>query len=208
LTVNFWSPYTAVDLQVFWRRWHRTLSGWFRDYIYFPLGGGRGRFWAFNTLLVFVVSGIWHGAGFNFILWGAAHGLLLVLHRLFRTPIARLPKIITWLFTMLFVSLTWLFFYQTDWIILTAKLLAIVNVSNYSLDHVIAAAHTLRYPEVFGIFIWGGLSAVEIGFEFIGLRRSEDPYRMYKSFPVIVLMVVFIILTAPVVQNVFIYFNF
>src|SRR5262249_43524208 len=82
LTLNFASPYVSTSVIEFWRRWHISLSQWFRDYIYVPLGGGRTAFWAANVIIVFLVSGLWHGAGWNFVLWGALHGLYLIANRL------------------------------------------------------------------------------------------------------------------------------
>lgn len=80
---NFRSPYMAESIQEFWRRWHISLSTWFRDYLYIPLGGNRVSIprWVLNTLIVFTVCGIWHGANWTFVVWGFAHGLLLVLER-------------------------------------------------------------------------------------------------------------------------------
>lgn len=78
LTLNFASPYCATSFGEFWHRWHITLSRWFRDYLYIPLGGSPKQFWAANVMVVFVVSGIWYGAGWNFLLWGFLHGFFLV----------------------------------------------------------------------------------------------------------------------------------
>jgi alginate O-acetyltransferase complex protein AlgI len=83
LMENFERPYWSPSIASFWRRWHVSLSTWFRDYLYLPLGGrrvGMGR-WAFNILVVFVLSGLWHGASWTFVIWGAFHGLLLLLTR-------------------------------------------------------------------------------------------------------------------------------
>lgn len=83
ITNNFNTPYLAKSIADFWHRWHISLSTWFRDYVYFPLGGSRVKFgrWAFNIMIVFIISGIWHGAAWNFIIWGAAHGLLHILEK-------------------------------------------------------------------------------------------------------------------------------
>ena len=83
ITNNFNTPYLAKSIADFWHRWHISLSTWFRDYVYFPLGGSRVKFsrWAFNIMVVFVISGIWHGAAWNFLIWGAAHGLLHILEK-------------------------------------------------------------------------------------------------------------------------------
>jgi len=80
LPLNFDVPYRAGSLQEFWRRWHITLSVWFRDYLYIPLGGNRRRR-DFNLLLTMTVAGLWHGAGWTFVLWGLGHGIWLVLER-------------------------------------------------------------------------------------------------------------------------------
>jgi alginate O-acetyltransferase complex protein AlgI len=83
LPENFNRPYSAISITDFWRRWHMTLSRWFRDYLYIPLGGNRGRPWRvyFNLALVFVLVGFWHGAQWTFIVWGAYHGCLLIIER-------------------------------------------------------------------------------------------------------------------------------
>ena len=80
---NFKAPYLANSVQEFWRRWHISLSSWFRDYLYIPLGGNRVAIprWVLNTLIVFTVCGIWHGANWTFIIWGFAYGVLLIMER-------------------------------------------------------------------------------------------------------------------------------
>ncbi len=87
LTDNFNVPYLSGSIREFWRRWHISLSSWFRDYLYIPLGGNRVSVprWAFNTLVVFTVCGIWHGANWTFMLWGAAYGVLLIVERWLRS---------------------------------------------------------------------------------------------------------------------------
>lgn len=84
ITDNFNTPYLSKSIAEFWHRWHISLSTWFRDYVYFPLGGSRVKFsrWAFNILVVFMLSGIWHGAAWNFLFWGFAHGLLQIIEKI------------------------------------------------------------------------------------------------------------------------------
>lgn len=84
LVENFKEPYKATTIKEFWNRWHLSLSTWFRDYIYFPLGGSRVNKvkWAFNIMVVFLVSGLWHGANLTFLVWGALHGLFQIIGRL------------------------------------------------------------------------------------------------------------------------------
>lgn len=90
ITDNFKTPYLAKNIAEFWHRWHISLSTWFRDYVYFPLGGSRVKFskWGFNIMVVFVLSGIWHGAAWNFLLWGAAHGILHIIEKALRKHIS------------------------------------------------------------------------------------------------------------------------
>ncbi len=86
LVLNFRQPYFSSNIQEFWRRWHISLSTWFRDYLYIPLGGNRSKLKTrtyFNLILVMLVAGIWHGAAWGFLIWGMAHGLLLVIQRIF-----------------------------------------------------------------------------------------------------------------------------
>lgn len=111
LPMNFNSPYKAVDIIDFWDRWHITLTRFFTRYIYIPLGGSRkGTVRTYlNILIVFLVSGIWHGAGWNYILWGLLHGVANILNKIFKKPIKKIP-IISRIATFVFVSITWVFF--------------------------------------------------------------------------------------------------
>ena len=112
LPINFNSPYQALDIQDFWRRWHMTLSRYLRDYLYIPLGGNRcstPRVYL-NLMATFILGGLWHGASWMFVLWGAFHGLALVIHRAWSGFGLRMPKAVAWLLTFNFINLTWIFF--------------------------------------------------------------------------------------------------
>jgi len=112
LPINFNSPYIATDLQDFWRRWHITLSTWLRNYVYIPLGGNRkGVFRTYlNLFLTFLIGGFWHGAGWNFLVWGALHGFGLVIHRYWSQSGFRMPNVVGWFVTFNYVNITWIFF--------------------------------------------------------------------------------------------------
>lgn len=116
LPINFNSPYKALSVQDFWRRWHITLSRFLRDYIYIPLGGNRLGEWRVyrNLLITFLIGGIWHGAGWTFIVWGALHGLALVAHRIWSRAGMKLNKYLAWFITFNFVNIAWVFFRATD----------------------------------------------------------------------------------------------
>ena len=113
LPANFRHPYSAASFQEFWRRWHMTLSRWFRDYLYIPLGGSRrGNTTTYrNLLIVFVLCGLWHGAAWTFLLWGLWHGAFLIAERLGRKAgFPRVPRLIGVAYTVLFVALGWVLF--------------------------------------------------------------------------------------------------
>lgn len=117
LPINFNSPYKALDIQDFWRRWHITLSRFLRDYIYIPLGGNRkGTFRTYNNLLVtFIIGGIWHGAGWTFVFWGFLHGMALVIHRFWKSLGMTIPKPLAWFITFNFINIAWVFFRAKEW---------------------------------------------------------------------------------------------
>ncbi|WP_418113770.1 MBOAT family O-acyltransferase [Vibrio scophthalmi] len=109
LPINFNSPYKSVSIKDFWSRWHITLSHWLRDYIYLPLGGNRYKT-ARNVLTTFLIGGIWHGAGWGFIIWGAIHGLSLVAYNRWSKFGFYMPRVISWLITLMVVHIGWVFF--------------------------------------------------------------------------------------------------
>ncbi len=107
---NFNFPYFSQSITEFWRRWHMSLSRWFKDYLYIPLGGNRCGKWRmyFNLWIVFFLCGLWHGASWNFILWGACHGLFLVLERAgLLQVVARLPRLLRHVYTLFFIVVAW-----------------------------------------------------------------------------------------------------
>jgi len=109
---NFNSPYKSKNIQEFWQRWHMTLGNWLRDYVYIPLGGNRcSRSKEYvNLFITFIVGGIWHGAGWNFLIWGLLHGLGLIFIKMFKFTKVRLPSILACIITFFYVHFTWVFF--------------------------------------------------------------------------------------------------
>ena len=118
LMLNFNNPYTAVDLGDFWRRWHISLSSWFRDYVYIPLGGNHGAryrvYW--NVFITMVISGLWHGAAWTYIIWGTinAIGRVITIPIEKRQWYIKIPKIIKQLLVFHFICITWVFFRATS----------------------------------------------------------------------------------------------
>jgi len=160
LSKNFSHPYLASNIQEFWRRWHQTLSTWFRDYLYIPLGGDRAGALRtfFNITVTFVLAGLWHGANWTFILWGLCHGLALGFYRLWRTSkfSARfqIPQIVSWGLTMLVVGLGWLFFRATSVSHAWAMIQAVVNDQppNWSTDYALAVLFGLLAVWFYDVF--------------------------------------------------------
>lgn len=117
LPINFNSPYKALNIQDFWRRWHITLSRFLRDYIYIPLGGNRGgevKTYG-NLMATFLLGGLWHGAAWTFVFWGFLHGAALVIHRAWQKLGITLHPVLAWLLTFNFINITWVFFRATSW---------------------------------------------------------------------------------------------
>lgn len=110
LPENFNFPYLSTNIADFWRRWHMTLGDWLRNYLYFPLGGSRQGLsrTCLNLLIVMLIAGIWHGAAWGFILWGAIHGLALIIHRLTHVVSERSPQLQSWWKSIPGVAIAWL----------------------------------------------------------------------------------------------------
>lgn len=117
LPINFNSPYKAINIQDFWRRWHMTLSRFLRDYVYIPLGGNRRPKLLIlsNLMITFLIGGLWHGAGWTFIFWGFLHGLAMVMQRLWAKLNITIPKILAWVITFNFINMSWIFFRARSW---------------------------------------------------------------------------------------------
>ena len=109
---NFNYPYLSGSITEFWRRWHISLGSWFREYVYIPLGGNRKGNVYFNLMVVFLLTGIWHGAGWQFVLWGAFHGICVVIERAIKDKkwYTGIPKLIKWMVTVFVIYMSWILF--------------------------------------------------------------------------------------------------
>ena len=142
LMKNFRTPYFSTSMKEFWGRWHISLSTWFRDYVYIPLGGNRVNtmFWVRNMMITFVISGLWHGASFNFIIWGFIHGLVIVAEGLiskYYKGSLELPVLFKWSLTFSLVCLGWVFFRAST---LSDSLLLIGNMAHGWADQLLNPA--------------------------------------------------------------------
>lgn len=146
---NFNFPYVARSMQDFWRRWHISLSTWFRDYVYIPLGGskvGLGRTYA-NLFIVFLLTGFWHGATWSFVFWGVFHGFFLILERLFLgNVLAKIPRFFGWIYMIVIVLIGWVYFRVEDFADATQYVAGLFGkVKNASID----AFYVLNEERVF-----------------------------------------------------------
>lgn len=137
LPINFNSPYRATDIQDFWRRWHITLSRFLRDYLYIPLGGNRhSNLQTYRNLFItFLLGGLWHGAAWTFITWGALHGVALVVHRLWKRVAFNMPNAIAWLITFNFVNVAFVYFRATSFADAHKVLAGMIGYTGIALPH-------------------------------------------------------------------------
>ena len=145
---NFHYPYIAESVTDFWRRWHISLSTWFREYVYIPLGGNRRglKRQILNLLIVWTLTGLWHGASWNFLLWGLYYGVLLILEKLFLGRVLqKLPRFLRRLLTFLVAALGWGIFYFTDFAALGTFFGSLVGVRNPGLVTARSWAWVLGY---------------------------------------------------------------
>jgi alginate O-acetyltransferase complex protein AlgI len=203
---NFNQPYRALSVQDFWRRWHMTLSAWLRDYLYIPLGGNRsGRLFAWRNILITMgLGGLWHGASWNFVIWGLLHGLALVVERALgltdgektRRP---LPAWLGWLVTFHFVCLTWVFFRSPT----------LADATDYFRTLFAGAdSGTVLTPLVVAMFFFGGLTQIipPQGWEQIEAYYERTPLVAKIMIPA--LIIVLVAIAAPSGVAPFIYFQF
>jgi len=161
---NFNNPYISQNITEFWRRWHITLGRFMRDYLYIPLGGSRvskGRLY-FNLWVVFLISGLWHGAAWNFIIWGAFHGLFLVLDRLFLlkvyTKIGKVPSI---LITFIITLFGWVLF-RADTVLIAQEYFANMLSFDFMNDSIYFDKKFYFILMIAFIFsFWGGWKKIE-----------------------------------------------
>ncbi|MFC4991174.1 MBOAT family O-acyltransferase [Rubritalea tangerina] len=224
LPINFNSPYKSLDIQDFWRRWHITLGRFLRDYIYIPLGGNqKGAIHTYNNLfLTFLIGGIWHGASWMFVIWGALHGIALVIHRIWKSLGGNMPKVLAWLVTFNFVNLTWIFFRASDLNDALSIIKAMLGLNNTIYD-----AHAMPTEQL----AWLGTNAdkiaasypvylitcipqylcISIAFYILSCRNSIELTQSISKKKVILLAIVFtvsIYITVASSSSVFLYFNF
>ncbi|MGD6778544.1 MBOAT family O-acyltransferase [Sutcliffiella horikoshii] len=153
LPTNFNSPYKALNIQDFWKRWHMTLGRFLTTYLYIPLGGNRkGKTRTYiNLFLVFLISGFWHGAGWTFIFWGVLHGVAMVINRFWQALNIKLNKILAWLITFNFVNIAWVFFRAESFTDATNVLKAMLGFNGIILPDIAGLESRLSFLTNYGL---------------------------------------------------------
>jgi alginate O-acetyltransferase complex protein AlgI len=205
LLENFNFPYFSTSLQNFWRRWHISLSSWFRDYLYIPLGGNRNGMvrLILITLVVFVVSGLWHGAGITFMIWGLLHGMGISIERIAKKLFAgkvELPQIVKMLYTFVLVSFFWIFFRAANF---QDALYIVQNMfvgarSFLSVDYAIASVNQIFVFNNAEIIITGCIVVLAIVLEIIQKRITV--FTLVDRQPAFIRYVVYSILVFMIFQ--------
>lgn len=215
LTINFLAPYTSQSINEFWRRWHVTLSTWFRDYVFLPLMGSKKQWAAFFLFITFTLSGFWHGAAWNFIIWGAYHGLLLLVLRYAGRPFYRFigqrfptPQFISWALTFGSVILGCLFFMETDIGRLGLKMQTLVNPFTYSLSNLGGAIASFSLNEGSALLLTLVLATGVLLFEHIAIWQKRGEYDLLLSPWMSRILLALTILLAANAPSEFIYFDF
>lgn len=206
LSTNFSQPYLANNVTDFWRRWHITLSNWLKEYIYIPLGGDmRGNKsikikQVRNVLITMLIGGLWHGANWTFIAWGGIHGVALVLHKQFKNQLLFIPKVLSIVFTFLFVSLVWVLFRANS----MEHAMAIYS----EIGHVFSSE--LNTP-MWQPFIWcgGGMFLLDLFNRYYGTHLFVRKWPKSIQYGVIAATtIVLLVYLAPQRPQPFIYFQF
>lgn len=206
---NFNYPYIAQSVTNFWRRWHISLSSWFRDYVYIPLGGNRTGNVYLHLLTVFFLTGLWHGASWNFVVWGLWHGMFLIVERLARnrSTTVSLPSAVKWFYTMLVVVIGWVFFRAENLSAAVSYLQSMFGLNS------IAGQMTMYALQDYGVtFILGIICMLPILHKYKVWREKSDLHQRasYILEPLLcgILLLLGIAFTVSSTYNPFIYFNF
>lgn len=197
LKENFRFPYQSLNLTEFWHRWHISLSTWFRDYVYIPLGGNRhGRLrTCLNCFLTMLLAGLWHGASWMFVVWGVLHGFGLVVHKLLKPLLDRVPDTLpvrfgAWLLTFVYVCVAWVFFRSAD--MDTALTLLHHTVSDFNIGYVVPFV-TAR--PLWTAIVFGGLALCALR-----QRHADWLCRMFVRAPWVVKLIVFAVIVQLVIN--------
>ena len=211
LGINFDSPYQSRNLTEFWRRWHISLSSWLRDYVYIPLGGNRkGTFRTYlNNFLTMLIGGLWHGAAWKFVFWGAMHGVGLAVHKASKPILKKIPDnwftiFISWLLTFVYVSLLWVFFRASSF-----------EDSVTIIQNIFVDFHWNQIPQFFEVrMVWCVMMLSLVVMHFVPQSLTDRFQLEFIRMPWIIKLIAFLVVVQLVIEFMseevapFIYFQF
>ena len=205
---NFNYPYISRSITEFWRRWHISLSTWFKEYLYIPLGGNRTGNVYFNLFVVFLATGLWHGASWNFIIWGLWHGFFIITERVIRDKsfYKRIPSIIK-IFTTLFIVLIGWVLFKADNLSTAIKYLSIM-FGLASLNNITFEFSYFMQSKVIFLIIIGMIFSTPVLKNFVIRYKEAKYYEAIKNILIIVLFVIALIFMINSTYSPFIYFQF
>ena len=205
---NFDYPYTSTSITEFWRRWHMSLGTWFRDYIYFPMGGNRvsKAKWLRNIMVVWLLTGLWHGAAWNFIIWGLYFGILLMVEKLFLKKILdKLPKIISRIYVLFIVIVSFIIFSGSNTTQIFENLGGLIGIGANSL----ISAESIYYLKSFlVVLILGIIGSTKLP---ANIANSDKLKKITNVLEPIFLLIILVLSTSYIIDstfNPFLYFRF
>lgn len=205
---NFNYPYIATSIRVFWRRWHISLSSWFRDYIYIPLGGSRVSKlkWIRNILIVWFLTGLWHGAAWNFIVWGLYFGILLIIEKLFLEKyLAKLPKFLSRIYTLLIVMISFIIFSGENINAIMQNIGGLIGIKTNSVISVESIYYFKSYLIVLIIGLIGATPLLK------NICNKEKLHKLINALEPLCLLLILVVCTSYIIDgsfNPFLYFRF
>ena len=200
---NFNYPYIARSITDFWRRWHISLSSFFRDYVYIPLGGNRCN-WKrhiFNLLIVWLLTGLWHGASWNFVLWGLFYFVLLVLEKYVFKGIDKLPCFLAHIYTFSLVTFGFIIFYFTDFDLLVCAIKTLFGASGFGSLDILVDFQILKIRTIL-VFLLAILASTPI------FKKLLDKKNKYSDIVIVFMFLFSIVCILSSSYNPFIYFRF
>ncbi len=215
---NFNYPYMSHSISEFWRRWHITLGAWFRSYVYIPLGGNRKGLprTVLNLFITWAVTGIWHGASWNFMLWGVYFGIIIILERLFLgKALEKIPPFFSWLYTFVLVVFGWIMFDAVDTSTVSildmfsqvgGYIAAMFGAGGAFIDNR-AVNYIVNYGVMFAVCIVGSTDILKRASEFV---KDKAPIWIQYANPVVqtIVMLASVAYLSTADYNPFLYFNF
>ena len=205
---NFNYPYIATSITDFWRRWHISLSSWFRDYIYIPLGGNMVSKikWLRNILVVWLLTGLWHGAAWNFIIWGLYFGILLIIEKIFLGKILeKFPKFLSRIYVLLIVMISFIIFNGEG---VTDILKNIGGLFGLNCSGIISSESIYYFKSYFVVLIIGIIGATPIMKK---VANNENMHKLINILEPVFLILMLIVSTSYIIDssfNAFLYFRF